>query len=504
MFRIVKIDHHHHQSKTVATLSKANFNRNIGGVLGSGSQGEVRSFSFPSGILTSADENENGWIIKRSYPLNIVNIANHEDEILAKYHQTFKVENQRYKFTIGKLTIDLGVLFSTKDFITEKMPGKLLSSIKTNTLSLSGVLSLANAISSELNQYHYYRIKTGCPIIYGDIKAENIMVDMDCENNKVNSLNFIDFGISMKTDGNPDKLKTRFGAFNPIYFPLEASITGMIGLFGMKTDIYMLGMLLKKRFFNKSVLSELKQVHHILPQLVSTFNGNMTHPFYFSRPNTTEVVHFFNLLENINHIKLAQDKEKHNDYQCQFNENLAKLILLANGWKEQFISENNMLLQNDPDFSKAIISLYEDKKLNKNNVNNLIRMTNNSVVDNLDLLTQLTGNVHERRQQAFLVIQYAVVRAKNTNEINELKDGIINLAKNSKIDYLFKRQGIFTFSIHSHEWNGMKVSETWLDVMKMFDGERNNIFLGRNAKVSLIDTTESSQDANQVQKLGIS
>jgi hypothetical protein len=65
-------------------------------------------------------------------------------------------------------------------------------------------------------------------------------------------------------------------------------------------------------------------------------------------------------------------------------------------------------------------------------------------------------------------------RAKRKTDVKEIIEKLELLAKENKIDFIYKRQGyFFTFSYHNHKWKGEKVSGTWLEIMALAKTREN-------------------------------
>lgn len=91
------------------------------------------------------------------------------------------------------------------------------------------------------------------------------------------------------------------------------------------------------------------------------------------------------------------------------------------------------------------------------------------------MVSHIKGNLEQRREIAKVAISHLLDRAKNKTGVKEIIEKLELLAKENKVDFIYKRQGnYFTFSYHNHRWKGEKVSGTWLEIMA-FAKKRENV-----------------------------
>lgn len=281
--------------------------------LGAGGFGEVYKVKVKNPELNKFD-----WVVKKLKS----SVFPEECKIQSRYYYTFK---QR-PFSHGYNWI-----------VSEFIPGQSLSSMYRNqVLSFVQGLWITCELAEQLNQYHNYT-RMGNPIVHGDVKPENIKIEIK-ENHSIKNKNMrinarlYDFGCSSEhaTD-DPNQVfsfyHTKYFSVNSAYFPIEA----VNGLYGYKSDIYMFANTIKKVFAHPP-----HSMDGVLP-LVNAFLNSMKNQDYYKRPNSEETLKFF---LTVNKFYLLNEEET-KDPELE-KSLIAKLIIIAAGlWQDKMNDSDN-------------------------------------------------------------------------------------------------------------------------------------------------------------------
>lgn len=468
--------------------------------------------------------NKNSWVLKT---------VSNED-----FYPQEPVILARYQPTIKKI-VDLP---DGKGWFTRLLPGVMPHELED--LSYSDSLDLINNLVLTLNLHHHNTPSTGPAVVHGDIKSANLLVE-DKE------VNFTDYGCAFDVeDENPNAKYYCRANRNPVYFPPEA----IKGIFGIKTDIYMVADIISHVIKQAEYPAD-KETH--VTNFVTHFYAQMRDIHYDNRPDSDEVLKFFNTLNLFYKAdQLAKTNTSYNDLKYEY---AAKLALIAHRQWNNKINKSDETWQNydfsNPQFNYFIVNTaFESSKQNKlikidfSSVKEIVvdawkvlrnyKLVNDNVlqalindeelcqeiIDNQDLhtlaptllssfanhlskqqltillnhipkvnmslidvtfLSRLQGPLKECREKSLFIIQHLIDHAKTPGDVNELKKQLVKLASDNKINYLYKRQGTFTFSIHNHKWNNIKTSGTWVDLMQSIDNKFNELTNNSQSRFSV-------------------
>lgn len=471
----------------------------LGTRIGSGAYGFVYELKGIDGNPLQINQKE--CVVKT--PLSIT-----EEKITSQYRQTFSKNNQY--------------------LITERIPGRTLASVGFEFLfnstfsSMEGFffrLQIKRMIAAILNRYHH-RTPRSHAIIHNDVNASNILIDFDIDTLQIKEVNIIDFSCSLDiVDDNPDILhadwtpigkRTPFTAReNRFRFPFVPAYAGT------KSDIYQAGNLFsveldyvcpKIKKFNTEISPEIGDFD--INKYVKKFQDLMLeYDDYQKRPNSDEMLLFFNTLYRIYIIAKAKKGSDNIDIITVL---IAKLVLLGNGvWNKNLVVEEksdkgepknwgdfDFENENNIFTSHAVLRIAKYKDLGGNIENIMayeIDLSRKIVAETkiiniikhlvdrfeLDFLPRMTGNLEQRRKVAKIAISQLLDQAKDNSEIEKIVVKLESLARENKIDFLYKRQGnYFTFSYHNHKWNGKKVSGTWIEIMDIVQKRKNQLSTG--------------------------
>lgn len=368
---------------------------------------------------------------------------------------------------------------------SEYLPGRDLAYYENSSFSVK--MQILCQLANQVSDFHHFRVN-GVPFVHGDIRSGNIKVDRDKVTQRINAYIY-DFGFSSTHETeNCDQLMKfkqihRF-ILNAAFFPKEMLLSGQ---YGFKTDVYMFGSVLQQLL--KKIPDKIKYIRRIIDAFLSRVRSSE----YKKRPTSDEVLKFCLTLNRL-HL-LTNDNIDDQALQIALT---AKLIIMASGcwdlptisdsnWntfdfdshplicevicilsQKSFISKNiGHFLMTNPDMPAAIKHLKSIGCLNDCTMSmlelNPALATQFKSAQPLDIIKQLQGSFDEKCTAAKQMISYQLANCRSQAEVTNL------LAALKENDYLYKRQGFFTFSIFNHKYHGEKVSRTWLEIVKLHE-----------------------------------
>lgn len=475
--------------------------------LGSGTYGSVSKIALIFPIILEKDmtpemRNIGEFVKKHEWTVKIVSDASYscnerEPYILARFQPTlslFKINNDEHAW------------------ITKYIPGKPLNANNCADLDFYQSLQLVTQAVIALNLHH----RKG--VMHGDVKSLNILAIIN--NAKQTDVAFVDYGFSVQIpfqdESNNSKQeniqikKIRYDVSddlidfhevpNPRHFPLEV----VKGKWGLKTDIYMMAKVIKDFLVTKPWPKTVPNVE----VFYNKFIMRMRSQNYHDRPNSDEVVKFFNTLmlfykmhqtsspdislknEYAAKLALLTDRDIAKELDVDF---LVKEIDLGilnkftelnveNLINKQVIStlltdknlqdELKQKLNNDSKFMQKVLSEFTNQ-LSSSQIFNAIKIiSQESRKIDLSFLANLSGTIKECRETATDALVYLLSQTKTMDEVNNIAQQLTQLTNAKKIQYLDQRQGWLKFSIHNHKWNDQKVSGTWVELMRLIENRK--------------------------------
>lgn len=251
---------------------------------------------------------------------------------------------------------------------------------------VNGLLQLAQ----QLNVAHHNKPSTGRALVHADIKNANIKIDFGEENTNSNNkkeqdqpsnrkktrkgirVTLLDYGIAQQVSDDPNMLIEQNARGTPLYMAPES----VDGFFGVKTDVFLLSIMMLIFFgvidplalrraapihkrLDLSTLTNIELdftglferiaipsfIYDVKP-LIETFLRRATSLLVGTRPDCDEVLRFYTTLNNL--CLLQENRPQAYNEQYSY---LAKLALLAEGiWNSEIGEENIQTF--DRDFTK--------------------------------------------------------------------------------------------------------------------------------------------------------
>ncbi len=487
--------------------------------LGIGSFGKVEKviLHYPenSGDLLSQTTKDyidnNEWVLKTISRDEF----SREPIILARYQPTFK------PFSINK---------NITGWFTKLLPGEMLDDLK---LDFYQTLDLINKIVLVLNLHHHNTPSTGSAVIHGDIKELNILgnlkevnftdyglsleVDDDPDITVQRSIPFLAGYFA------PEAIEGRWGIKTDIYMiayvisdlikkinrqvpDTDPNVKYFIKHFitRMKAEEYnerpdsdeVLKFFHTLNLFykvNKSASPANETEHNNLKYEYAAKLALLAHNQWNNKLDSSDTKTWQNYdfakRPDVNRliVKLAnEDSQQASLSKINFanitDETPSKVLEILNRY-ELLNKEVTIALMNNQQLRKEIIAvgsypLELIPKILSTFSNEIPKPQLKQMLDyvaamNIDLdltfLASLRGPLKDRRETAIFIINRLVDGAKTSEDVNLIKQKLVGLGRANQIDYLYKRQGFFKFSIHNHKHNNEKVSGTLVELMKSID-----------------------------------
>jgi serine/threonine protein kinase len=236
--------------------------------------------------------------------------------VVVKIMDAKHFKNNEHEIASKFLPLSVRIDYEKKILLVQPYLGKPLESHPDlGILSPKNLLSLIKNLVFKFNEMHHETLRTGIIIVHGDVKPGNILLNLVFDPKNPDTLigmevNPIDFGLSQYMCTDDSKYTHDFGRKGNGYFPEETK-TPVPGI-GIKSDIYQLAgviaYLLGFRGKDHAILQSQYRLENLtkikefkftptVEKIFIDFLNKMRHADYRCRPESDEVLKFFQLLD---------------------------------------------------------------------------------------------------------------------------------------------------------------------------------------------------------------